>query len=98
MERASEARQLLEDLEHPQEHAQGMPLWDGAKAYAALGDLDKAFEWLFRAIDEPFRQELLFFVKEDPAFDTLHKDARWKPLLARLNLATSVDPGTLAHP
>jgi tetratricopeptide (TPR) repeat protein len=91
MGRTREARQMLEDLKHRRR----TPLWDGAKAYAALGDRDKAFELLFRAIDEPSRNELLFFVKEDPAFDSLHQDVQWKPLLDRLNLAPAVDEAVL---
>ena len=80
MGRTDQARRMLQDLKS----GTGMPLVEGAKAYAALGDRDRAFELLFQAVDEP---SLVIFVKEEPTFDRLHPDARWKALLARMNFA-----------
>jgi tetratricopeptide (TPR) repeat protein len=76
MGRTDQARRMLQDLES----GTGVPLVEGAKAYAALGDRDRAFELLFQAVDEP---SLVIFIKEEPTFDRLHPDARWKALLAR---------------
>jgi serine/threonine protein kinase/Tfp pilus assembly protein PilF len=54
-----------------------------ARVYAALGDKDEAFRILEKAIEE--RRMLLVQVKEDPPFENLHSDPRWKVLLRRMN-------------
>ncbi|MCI0423453.1 MAG: hypothetical protein L0312_30255 [Acidobacteria bacterium] len=51
--------------------------------YAALGDKDEAFRILEKAIEE--RNSLLVVLKEDPPFENLHSDPRWKVLLRRMN-------------
>jgi serine/threonine protein kinase/Tfp pilus assembly protein PilF len=57
--------------------------WELARLYTALGDLDKAFTILNESIDK--RDVLLTNVKEDPGFERLHSDPRWKLMLRRLN-------------
>src|SRR5438093_9652012 len=57
--------------------------FDIAAAYVALGDADDAFKILEKAVEE--RNSLLVFFKEDPSFDNLHSDPRWKELLRRIN-------------
>jgi len=59
------------------------PTWETARLYTALGEIDKAFQVLDRAVNA--RDTLLVHIKEDPGFDKLHTDPRWKPLLRRLN-------------
>ncbi len=54
-----------------------------AGVYTALGDKDQAFKILAKAVDE--RNSLLVFIKEDPDFEELHSDPRWKELLRRMN-------------
>ena len=54
-----------------------------AGVYTALGDNDQAFKILQKAVEE--RDTLVVFVKEDPDFDSLHSDPRWKELLRRMN-------------
>ncbi|MBS1790614.1 MAG: protein kinase [Acidobacteria bacterium] len=53
--------------------------------YAALGDKDKAFEWLEKAFQS--HSDALLFLKTDPRFDSLRMDARLADLVRRLNLA-----------
>jgi eukaryotic-like serine/threonine-protein kinase len=89
MGRTAEARQMLEDLEGGQD----IPPVEAAQVYSALGERDRAFELLFQVVDNPSEAPLILFIKEDPAFDSLHSDARWNALLARLNLADEVEPG-----
>jgi len=55
-----------------------------AKAYVALNDPDAAFAWLERGYDE--RAAQMRTIKVTPAFDPLHADARWVPLLRRIGL------------
>jgi serine/threonine protein kinase/Tfp pilus assembly protein PilF len=57
--------------------------WELARLYTALGDLDKAFTILNESIDK--RDVLLTNLKEDPGFERLHSDPRWKLILRRLN-------------
>jgi serine/threonine-protein kinase len=55
---------------------------DFAKAYAMLGDLDAAFEWLERAYSERDGMELL---RVWPGYDSLVTDPRYEDLLERLS-------------
>ena len=79
--RKEESNAALEELER-----------DGAKSaytiatmYACRGDADQAFVWLERAYRE--RQSGLSNVKFDPLLLNLHADARFRPLLVKVNLA-----------
>jgi len=53
-----------------------------AKAYVGLGDADAAFRWLERAYEEHAAQ--IRTVNVTPAFDALHADRRWAPLMRRV--------------
>ncbi|MEK6323140.1 MAG: protein kinase [Acidobacteriota bacterium] len=57
-----------------------------AAVYATLGDKDEAFKILEKAVEQ--RNSLLVFLKEDPPFEKLHSDPRWKELLRRMNFPT----------
>jgi TolB-like protein/Tfp pilus assembly protein PilF len=52
--------------------------------YAAQGDLDRAFEWLNRALENYFAR--LLFVKVDPRADPLRSDRRYAALVQRIGL------------
>lgn len=52
-----------------------------AENYAWRGDLDEAFEWLDRAIEE--KQYIWGSLVFDPAFNKLHADPRWAEIRAR---------------
>jgi eukaryotic-like serine/threonine-protein kinase len=54
-----------------------------AGVYAILGDKDQAFRVLNDAITK--RESLIIFFKEDPTFDNLYSDPRWRTLLSRMN-------------
>jgi serine/threonine protein kinase/Flp pilus assembly protein TadD len=70
-----EARQLLTGVK--------AGAFDIAAVYVALGDMDEAFRILEKAIED--RNSLLVYLKEDPSFENLHSDPRWKQLLRRMN-------------
>ncbi len=55
-----------------------------AEVYIGLGDKDRAFEWLHKAIDQ---KDLAVFLKADPLYDLLRPDPRFSTLLRRMNLA-----------
>jgi serine/threonine-protein kinase len=52
--------------------------------YAALGNNDRAFEWLDRALDHYYARML--FIKVDPRADPLRSDPRYAALVQRLGL------------
>jgi serine/threonine-protein kinase len=51
---------------------------------ALLGDREQAFTWLEKAFED--HAPWLYFLKTDPAFDTLHGDPRFAQLLRRIGL------------
>jgi tetratricopeptide (TPR) repeat protein len=64
------------------------PMLAGA-VFAALGDTDRTFEWLNRAlVDCRF---WLIYLKSDPSFDSIRADLRYADLLARIGLSDA-DP------
>ena len=50
----------------------------------ALGDKDRAFQWLDRCYEE--RSPWLGWLKTDPALDPLRSDPRFADLLRRIGL------------
>jgi serine/threonine-protein kinase len=50
-----------------------------ALVYVGLGEIDRAFEWLDRALEQRY-------LKVDPAFAPLHSDPRYGELLAKIGL------------
>ena len=57
--------------------------------YAALGDADRAFEWLSRAIDE---FDSIVFCLHYPEFRPLRSDPRFQDLLTRVGLPREAYP------
>ena len=55
-----------------------------ALVYVGLGNKDRAFQWLNRAIDD--RQGWVTFIKAEPLLDNLRSDPRFDDLLRRMNL------------
>jgi tetratricopeptide (TPR) repeat protein len=78
----SRARRMLLALEA--RHGD-FSLAEAAAAYAALGDSDRAFHYLFRLADTP-APGMRIFIREDPPLSALHSDPRWGTVLQRLNL------------
>ena len=79
--RADEAHELITELETGDRYVRSEFL---AGAYAALGDVDRAFE----ALEEAFasRSAGLVYMHVDPAYETLHKDQRFAELKDRIGL------------
>lgn len=55
-----------------------------ARIHAALGEKDPAFEMLERALRE--RDQKIFWLKIDPTFDALRRDARFADIMRKMNL------------
>ena len=82
--RVDEAREMLRDLE-----ALDAPqAWSLVPAYIALGEHDKAFEWLRRSVEE--RTVATSFIRIDPIYMELHQDPRWAELMAHLEREEAV--------
>ena len=52
--------------------------------HTALGDADRAFEWLDRAVEE--RRGWLCYLNVEPMFDALRPDPRFRRLQERMRL------------
>jgi len=57
---------------------------DIAGIYASLGESDDALQWLNRALEQ--RASALGFLAQNPAFDSLHRDARFVALVQRVGV------------
>ena len=55
-----------------------------ALVYAALGEIDKAFDWLEKSYEK--HEESLCSLKVDPKFDTLRPDPRFSQFLKKVGL------------
>jgi TolB-like protein/tRNA A-37 threonylcarbamoyl transferase component Bud32/Tfp pilus assembly protein PilF len=81
--RRSEALKALADL-HGLARPRSASPFLVALVYVGLGDKDRAFEWLDKAVQA--REWQLPLLKADPAFAVLRSEPRFPALLARLNL------------
>jgi DNA-binding winged helix-turn-helix (wHTH) protein/TolB-like protein/Tfp pilus assembly protein PilF len=79
----AEARQVLDDLQQLQEQRYVSP-YTVAAIYAGLGDQEKAFEWLDKAVEG--RDIWLMNLKVDPVFAKLRSERRFTDILARIRL------------
>jgi TolB-like protein/Flp pilus assembly protein TadD len=81
--RTAEARDLLRRLEVMAARA-FVPPSSFAWIYVGLGETDRAFEWLDRAIEE--RDQLMMPIKSYSFLDPLRSDPRFAGLLRKMNL------------
>jgi hypothetical protein len=61
-----------------------VPSIDRAVIHLGLNDLDPAFSWLERALEN--REWQVAFLGTDPLYDPLRKDARFAQLVSRVGL------------
>jgi TolB-like protein/Tfp pilus assembly protein PilF len=81
--RAAEARRLLEELEEGAQKGY-VPSWSFAVIYQGLGEMDKAFDWFERAVDE--HESLMLQFNVHPNYDPLRTDPRYPALMRKMNL------------
>ena len=91
--RRTDANSVLQRLDELWKRRGTAPAWHAAGSlyvcpyevagvYAQLGDKDQAFEWL----DKAYRnRSCLYWLRQDPRFDSIRSDARFRKLLARIN-------------
>ena len=82
--RTAEARQIADRLQHWPTYVSSYNI---AMVYAAMGDRDRAFEWLEKAVES--RSWLLTWVNVDPDLDSLRSDRRFADLVRRVGVVTS---------
>jgi serine/threonine-protein kinase len=91
--RRADANRVLRRLEEiwkrqgtaPAWHAAGSPYvcpYEVAGVYAQLGDKDRAFAWLEKAYRN---RSCLYWLRQDPRFESIHSDPRFQELLAKVN-------------
>jgi adenylate cyclase len=77
------ARRALADLQEMSKRHYVSPM-NAALIYTGLGDKQRAFEWLEKAIED--RSRTVIFLKVEPQFDLLRSDPRFTHLLRRIGL------------
>lgn len=77
------ARALLQEMLHLAENGVSMPTPIAAAA-AALGEIDLAFDWLEKALNQ--RDILVTYITVMHNFSPLHDDPRYHQLIQRMNL------------
>jgi eukaryotic-like serine/threonine-protein kinase len=82
--RPEEARAILAELEARRRDAYVSPV-ALVMVHTALGDADRAFEWLDCAYEE--RRGWLAYLNVEPMLDSLRGDARFRRLVERMRLA-----------
>jgi len=91
--RPADASRVLRRLGEIWERQGAAPAWhtgdspyvcpyEVAGVYAQLGDKDRALNWL----DKAYRnRSCLYWIRQDPRFDSIRSDARFQELLAKMN-------------
>jgi len=79
----SSAREILNELKGALS-PQGMPSYDIAATYAALGESKQMVAWLKRACDE--RNMKLFTLIQDPRFDALRHRSEFREIVRQMGL------------
>ncbi len=78
------AQESLKQLNERTRRGEYIPAMDFARLFVRLGDRDQAFVCLEKAGEE--RNGLVFYLKHDPAFDSLRDDPRFEAVLRRVGL------------
>ena len=81
--RGAEARKLLAGLEKLSTHRYVNP-YDMAIIYTGLGDKDRAFEYLYKALEA--HSSHMAQLKVEPQLDSLRSDIRFQDLMRRVGL------------
>jgi TolB-like protein/Flp pilus assembly protein TadD len=80
--RTEDARRILAELSSRSDQGDSLSTAI-AQVYIGLGQKDRAFEWLHKAI---MQRDGNLFLKVDPIYDPLRKDAQFRDLIRAINL------------
>lgn len=81
--RTGEALTLLEEL-RARAREQYVPSWSFAAIHLGLGEIDAAFDWFEKAVDE--REPLMLHFHVHPNYDPARSHPRYSALLRKMNL------------
>lgn len=84
---ASDARTYWQsrlELETTEARSEGPSAFDFAEIYAKLGDFDRSFEWLEKALEE--RTYTMMYLRVAPNLDPIKDDSRFQTFLKRVRL------------
>jgi tetratricopeptide (TPR) repeat protein len=81
--RTGEALNVLEELQGRAQEQYTAP-WSFAVIHSGLGEIDKAFDWFEKAVDE--HDPLMLHFHVHPNYDPLRTHSRYAPLLRKMNL------------
>lgn len=81
----AQAMELIKQLEELSRQKYVSPFLM-ARIYAALGDSDRAYEWLEKLYND--HSYYVIWLKVDPAFDSLRSDPRFESLLRRIGFTS----------
>jgi tetratricopeptide (TPR) repeat protein len=90
--KTSEARRILNEF-LKQASDKDFPALAVAQVYIGLGERDRAFEWLDKAIDQ---RDLDLTLQWDSPYESLRSDPRFTALLRRMKLACPYPNGMVA--
>jgi tetratricopeptide (TPR) repeat protein len=81
--RTGEAQNILKELQERAQKEYVSP-FSLASCYFGLGETEKTFDWLEKAVDE--REGLMLHLKTTPVWDLLRSDPRYQTILRKMNL------------
>lgn len=81
----AEARAQLDDIVSRTANAPYVPVWQEALIYLGMGDRQRALDLLEE--DQDLRTTGTLMLQDDPIFDPLRSEPRFKAMLAKANLA-----------
>jgi eukaryotic-like serine/threonine-protein kinase len=81
--RRTEALSVLDELNTISASGRYVAARSVAEIHIGLGDIDEAFTWLGRALEQ--RNGWLIHMRENPRYDRLRSDPRYLELVARMN-------------
>jgi len=81
--RSTEAHELIDEM-HERERQGQMPAFAFVNTYMALGNADRAFEYLEKAYEE--RDWKMAMIATEPLFDLLRDDPRYEAFIKKMNL------------
>jgi TolB-like protein/DNA-binding winged helix-turn-helix (wHTH) protein/Flp pilus assembly protein TadD len=85
----AEAAEIRRKIEHFPPNDFVWP-YDAALFYAAIGDRDRAFQWLDKCVDQ--HDDWLLFLNEDPRLSGLRADPRFNDVVRREGLPQAQNP------
>jgi hypothetical protein len=81
--RIDEARKLLAAMQEFAQERYVLPS-SMALAFFALGEIDKGFDWLEKAVEE--RDSWILHLRVDPFYDPIRAHPRYQAVLRKMNL------------